>query len=151
MSGASFGIMLDYWKAELEFIAGLRNPRTGVALVGDWGGGLALVPDTLGSRIWGVSKLMLAYWWAGLGLSWSQNRVWPAVCGLRLQGARLWFLLLVGEASMDASRGFLGAGPGAGHSGKRLRTGAVAKTAAFSGGLWPARVLMALAQLVFGP
>ena len=100
--------MLDYWKAELEFIAGLRNPRTGVALVGDWGGGLALVPDTLGSRIWGVSKLMLAYWWAGLGLSWSQNRVWPAVCGLRLQGARLWFLLLVGEAGMDASRGFLG-------------------------------------------
>ena len=50
-----------------------------------------------------------------------------------------------------SSRGFLGAGPGAGHSGKRLRTGAVAKTAAFSGGLWPARVLMALAQLVFGP
>ena len=54
-------LVLDYCQAELEFIAGPRNPRTGVALVGDWGGGLALVPDTHGSRIWGVPRLMLAY------------------------------------------------------------------------------------------
>ena len=126
----------DYCQAELKFIAGPRNPRTGVALVGDWGGGLALGLDPLGSRIWGVPKLLLAHLCSGLGLSWSQNRVWPA-CGLGLQGSGLWFLLLVGEADMEASRGFLRAGPGRRALwDQRLRAGAAAETATFSGGLW---------------
>ena len=56
-------LVLACWQEELEFIAGPRNPRTGVALVGDWGrsGGFALVPNTIGSRIWGAPKLMLAF------------------------------------------------------------------------------------------
>ena len=56
-------LVLACWQEELEFIAGPRNPRTGVALVGDWGGsgGFALVPNTIGSTIWGAPKLMLAY------------------------------------------------------------------------------------------
>lgn len=64
--------------------------------------------------------------------------------GLGLQGAGPGFLLLVGEAGVEASRGFLRARPGRrAFWDQCLRTGAVAETAAFSGGLWEACVLMA--------
>ena len=64
------------------------------------------------------------------------------MCGLGLQGAGLWFLLLVAEAGMEASRGFLRAGLGCrAFWDQRLRTGAAAETAAFSGGFWVAHKL----------
>ena len=60
-------LVLDYCQAELEFIARPRNPRTGVALVGDWGGGLALVPDTHGGPGSGVSQGLC---WPTSGQGW---------------------------------------------------------------------------------
>lgn len=48
--------MLDFWQAEpdLEVVAGPRDTRTGVILLG------VPVPNTVGSRVRGVPKLALA-------------------------------------------------------------------------------------------
>ena len=63
-------------------------PGPGIPELVSHGWCVRLVPDTVGCRVQGVPKLVLACWQAGPGLSQSQGRVWPAGGWARSTGCR---------------------------------------------------------------
>ena len=103
-------LVLDYWQGEVGLGVWLQNPGTSELVSGHcWVGWGEQVSWHVGYRVWGVLKHLLAFSWAGRGLSWSQNSIWtdwvPRMQDYRSLESGVYPLM--GEAGSEPTAGFL--------------------------------------------